>query len=76
MLICDAQEVNKKSIILKFNLNSRINFFINKYFLINKAREVFRFFVVENTLKMLKLARAFIKDYKRSLILNREIKIF
>jgi len=76
LLICDAQEVNKKSIILKFNLNSRINFFINKYFLINKAREVFRFFVVENTLKMLKLARAFIKDYKRSLILNREIKIF
>lgn len=76
MLICDAQEVNKKSIMLKFNLNSRINFFINNSFLINRAREVFRFFVVENTLKMLKLARAFIKDYKRSLILNRKIKIF
>jgi hypothetical protein len=50
----------------KSKTNSRTLNFLNKSSLINKARGILRFFVVEDTLEMLEIARVSIEDQQRS----------
>jgi uncharacterized lipoprotein NlpE involved in copper resistance len=50
----------------KSKTNSRTLDFLNKSSLINKAREILWFFVVEDTLEMLETTRVSIEDQQRS----------
>jgi hypothetical protein len=64
--ICDATEVDEKSARPKSDTNSRMTDLIDKSSRINRARGVFRFFAVEDTLEMLAAARASVEGHKRS----------
>ena len=64
--ICDAKEVNKNSAMPKFKTNSWTSDFLDKSFLINRAGGILRFFVVEDTLKMLETARISVAGQQRS----------
>jgi len=76
LLICNTKKINQNSVISKFKTNSRTLNFLNKSSLINRAEKILRFFVVENTLEILKTARVSVEDQQRSSRSNQITRMF